>query len=99
MSRRLLPWIVLVVFALGYPLVVLGGGGPRFPSRGDCVRPATSDQNIEAVFGRFGTTAVAESMQRRAARSGFKNVQVESDEDALALDVRLPDRARPPHPA
>jgi len=79
MSRRLLPWIVLVVLALGYPLVVLGGGGPRFPSRGDCVRPATSDQNIEAVFGRFGTTAVAESMQRRAARSGFKNVQVESD--------------------
>ena len=79
MSRRLLPWIVLVVFALGYPLVVLAGGGPRFPSRADCIHPATSDGNIEAVFGRFGTSAAAESVQRRAAHSGFKNVEIESD--------------------
>jgi hypothetical protein len=79
MSRRLLVWTVLVVSALGYPLVVLGGGAPRFPSRADCVHPAKSEGNLEAVFGRFASSAAAESLQRRATRSGFKNVQIESD--------------------
>ena len=79
MSRRLLVWAVLVASTLGYPLVVLGGGSPRFPSRADCVHPATSEGNLEAVFGRFATSAAAESVQRRATRSGFKNVQIESD--------------------
>ena len=49
MSRRLLVWIVLVASTLGYPLVVLGGGAPRFPSRADCVHPATSEGNVEAA--------------------------------------------------
>jgi hypothetical protein len=89
MNRRLLVWIVPAVFTLGYPLVVLGGGGPRFPSRSECVHPATSDGRIEAVFGRFETSAAADSAQRRAAQAGFKNLQIESDGCGL-LKVTLP---------
>jgi hypothetical protein len=79
MSRRLLVWVVLAVSTFGYPLVVLAGGAPRFPSRADCVHPATSGGHLEAVFGRFATRAAAESVQRRAARAGFKNIQIEPD--------------------
>jgi hypothetical protein len=77
--KRVAPWIVLIAVLLLYPLAVLAGGAPRFPSRHDCARPATTDENVEAVFGRFGTIAAAESVQMRAARAGFKNLQVESD--------------------
>jgi hypothetical protein len=62
-----------------YPLAVVAGSAPRFPSRHECVRPATTDENLEAVFGRFGTTTAAESVRMKAARAGFKNLQVESD--------------------
>jgi hypothetical protein len=79
MRPRLVPWIVVLGMALAYPLVVLAGGGARFPSRSDCVRPATGGAGIEAVFGRFPTTAAAESLLRRAAGSGFQNLQIESD--------------------
>jgi len=79
MRRRLVPWIVVIGMALVYPLVTLAGGGARFPSRAECVRPATPGAGIEAVFGRSRTTAAAESLLRRAARSGFENLQVELD--------------------
>jgi hypothetical protein len=79
MSDRLVPWLVVVGLAVIYPVAVLAGGAPRFPSHADCVHPATSDGSIEAVFGRFRTSAAAESLQRRAAQSGFKNVLIESD--------------------
>jgi hypothetical protein len=77
--RRLAPWLALIAVALLYPLAVLAGGAPRFPSRHDCVRPATTDENVEAVFGRFGTIAAAESVQMRATRAGFQSLQIESD--------------------
>jgi hypothetical protein len=77
--RRLAPWIVLIAVMLLYPLAVVAGGAPRFPSRHECVRPATTDENLEAVFGRFRTTTAAESVRMKAERAGFKNLQVESD--------------------
>jgi hypothetical protein len=86
--RRLLPWIVLVTAALAYPLAVVAGGHPRFPTRHECVHPARSDGNIEAVFGHLPTTAAAESLQQRATRAGFQNVQVEPDACGL-LKVTL----------
>jgi hypothetical protein len=72
-------WLLIGTVALVYPLVVLAGGAPRFPSRHDCVHPAKSDDNIEAVFGHFSTTAAAEAVRQRAAHSGFKNLQLEAD--------------------
>jgi hypothetical protein len=77
--RRVAPWIVLIAVVLLYPLAVLAGGVPRFPSRHDCVRPATTDENLEAVFGRFGTIAAADSVRTRAARAGFQSLKVEPD--------------------
>jgi hypothetical protein len=77
--RRLAAWIVLLAVASLYPLAVVAGGAPRFPSRNECVRPATTDENLEAVFGRFDTVSAAEAVQMRAARAGFKNLEVESD--------------------
>jgi hypothetical protein len=77
--RRVAPWIVLIVVVLLYPLAVLAGGAPHFPSRHDCVRPATTDEKLEAVFGRFGTVAAADSVRARAARAGFQNLKVEPD--------------------
>jgi hypothetical protein len=79
MSRRVLPWFLLLAVALIYPLAILAGGAPRFPTRQECVHPATTDGNIEAVFARFTTIAPAESLQRRALHAGFKGVQVEPD--------------------
>jgi hypothetical protein len=77
--KRLLPWIVLVTAALAYPLVVVAGGRPHFPTRHECVHPARSDGNIDAVFAHLPTTAAAVSLQRRATDAEFQNVQVQPD--------------------
>jgi hypothetical protein len=77
--KRLLPWIVLVTAALAYPLVVVAGGRPHFPTRHECVHPARTDGNIEAVFAHLPTTAAAESLQQRATRAGFQNMEVQPD--------------------
>jgi hypothetical protein len=78
-KMRLLPWLVLAAVALLYPLGVVAGGSPHFPTRGECVHPAASDGNLEAVFGRFTTVSAADTLQRRAVHAGFKGVQVEPD--------------------
>jgi len=74
-----LAWTIVVVAALAYPLAVLAGGAPRFPSRAECVRPATTDQNIEAVFGRYSTQDAADSSLRRVLGLGFSGAQIEPD--------------------
>jgi hypothetical protein len=79
MRRRVIPWLVLLVAALAYPLAVLAGGEPRFPSRAECAHPAKTGGDIEAVFGRFSTNAAAESLLRRVLQSGFESVRIESD--------------------
>jgi hypothetical protein len=78
-TRRFAPLLVAVAVALLYPLAVLAQGAPHFPSQHECVRPASGDEDLEAVFGRFPTVTAAEALQARAARSGFKNVRVERD--------------------
>jgi hypothetical protein len=78
-KARIVPWVVLLAAALAYPLAVAGGGGPRFPSRAECVHPAKRDGDIEAVFGRFSTSASAESMLRRVLKSGFRGTRIEPD--------------------
>jgi hypothetical protein len=76
---RILPWALLLVAALVYPLTVVAGGGPRFPSQAECVHPAKTDGNVEAVFARFDSSARAEVLLRRVLHSGFKGTQVEPD--------------------
>jgi hypothetical protein len=78
-TRRFAPLLIAVAIALIYPLAVLAQGAPHFPSRHECVRPASGDEGVEAVFGRFPTLTAAQALQARAARSGFKGVRVEPD--------------------
>ena len=78
-GRRLLPWVIVLVAALGYPLAVLAGGEPRFPSRGDCVHIARADGDLEVVFGRFESAADASALLTRVLAAGFKGSQAEPD--------------------
>jgi hypothetical protein len=76
---RFSPWVILAVVALAYPVAVLATGAPRFPSRAECVRPATTDGGIDAVFGRFETRRAAEAELGHVLSLGFKGSQIESD--------------------
>jgi hypothetical protein len=76
-SRSL--WLVVVVAALVYPLAVLAGGGPSFPSRDDCARPARDGVEVQAVFGRFDSEAEAGRLRDRAVEVGFTGTELERD--------------------
>jgi hypothetical protein len=73
------PWAIVAVVAVAYPLAVSVGGGPRFPSRDDCVRPATRDGDIEAVFGRLETEQEASILRERALAVGFEGTDYRRD--------------------
>jgi hypothetical protein len=70
---------VLAVVALAYPLAALSGGLPEFPSRGDCARPATDGDPIEAVLTRLPTEREALAARDRARRVGFAAAEIERD--------------------
>jgi hypothetical protein len=88
--QTLIAWSVLVVVVLAYPVVVLAGGLPRFPSASDCVRPATADGNLEVVFGHFSSYDDAVRARDEALRYGFQGTELVSD-GCLRLKVALPD--------
>ena len=70
--RRLAPWLAVAGIVLLYPALVLATGGtPTFPSRDECVRPATTDGDIDAVFGYFDTEREATELRDRALAIGF----------------------------
>ena len=77
--RRLLPWTIVLVAALAYPLAVVAGGAPRFPSHAECVHPARADGDLEVVFGRFESAAEASALLERVLAVGFKGSQMEPD--------------------
>lgn len=77
--RRIAPWAVIVVIGIAYPLVAVAGGAPRFPSRDDCVRPATVDGDIDAVFGYFDSEQEAVVLRDRALAVGFQGTEIEGN--------------------
>jgi hypothetical protein len=79
MRSRPTAWILVIVAALAYPLAVLAGGGPRFPARSDCIHPAKTDGDIEAVFGRSRNPETAAATLARVLELGFKGSVVEPD--------------------
>ena len=79
MSAHLLRWALVVVAAAAYPLAVLAGGSPHFPSRSDCVHPASSDGNLEVVFGRLSKERDADALLQRALHAGCTLSQAEGD--------------------
>lgn len=78
-SRTRLSLSLVVAAALLYPLVVLAGGSPHFPSRGECAQRPRGNDKIEAVFGRFRDRTAAVQARSRALKLGFKGLAVERD--------------------
>jgi hypothetical protein len=74
--RRSSVWLAVAVLVLAYPALVLVSGAPTFPSRDDCVRPATTDGEIDAVFGYFDTERDAVAMRDRALEVGFVGTEL-----------------------
>jgi len=70
---------LVVAVALVYPIAVVAGGSPHFPSRSECVHTAAKDGNIEAVFGRFDSTLAAQEEGKRVVHLGFKGAGPERD--------------------
>jgi hypothetical protein len=79
MRRRLLPAFLLAIGLLLYPVIVLAGGAPRFPTRADCAAPARAGAPIDAVFGHFDDQAAAQASQRNVTRLGFTGSEIEPD--------------------
>ena len=89
MRQRLLPWAAIAFAALVYPLAVIAGGLPRFPSHAECIHPAQAGQPIEAVFGRFTRDVAARAALNRVLAAGFKGAQIEPDGcGLLKIDVK-----------
>ena len=79
MNRRFVPWLVVLVAALAYPLAVLARGGASFPSAAECVHTAHADGDLEVVFSRVGSPIEAATLLERVLAAGFKGSQVEPD--------------------
>lgn len=62
---------IVLVPLLGYPLVTLAGGSPRFPSRQECVRSPVEGQPVDVVFGRFDDPELAAETRDRVVADGF----------------------------
>ena len=75
--RRFAPWVIVLAVGIAYVFVAVAGGAPRFPSRDDCVRPATQDGDIEGVFGYFDSEREAVDMRDRALAVGFVGTEIE----------------------
>jgi hypothetical protein len=81
--------IVVLVAALVYPLAVLSGGLPRFPTRAECVHPAKEGVPLEAVFGRYDHRPDAEARLQNVLAAGFKGTRIEPDGcGRLKVDVQ-----------
>ena len=75
--RHVVPWVAVAALVLAYPVVMLATGDPDFPSRDECVRPATEDGDIDAVFGYFDDELAAASVRDRALEVGFVGTELE----------------------
>lgn len=85
--RRWAPWMLVAVVAVAYPLASLAAGTPAFPSRADCVIPASHDGDIEAVFGYFDSERDGISMRDRALNVGFQGAEIERNACGLVRVV------------
>jgi len=70
-------WCVVGALLLVYPVVVLTtAGGPTFPSRDECIHPAQTDGDIDAVFGYFDDEIAAAAVRDRALEVGFVGTEL-----------------------
>jgi hypothetical protein len=80
-TARLVAAAIIVVPLVGYPAVVLAGGGAHFPSASDCVRIAKPGDtgDLDLVFGRRDTPAEAERLLERVRSVGYRDAVVQGD--------------------
>jgi hypothetical protein len=70
---------IVLVPLLGYPLVTLAGGAPRFPSPEECVHAPVDGQAVDVVFGRFDDPESAAAFQDRVLSVGFAGTEMLAD--------------------
>ena len=72
-------WLVVVV-AVGYPLLVLAfAGAPAFPSRTDCVVAPTGEGEYQVVFGYRDSELEALQLRDQALAVGFQGTEISRD--------------------
>jgi hypothetical protein len=73
--------VVVLVPLLGYPLVTLAGGAPRFPTRAECARAASAGaDDVQVVYGRLDDVVLAEDLLARLTSVGFVGAEIELDD-------------------
>jgi hypothetical protein len=71
---------IAVVPLLAYPVAAVAGGAPRFPTRDECSRPATTDApDLEVVYGRFDDPRAADDLLAKLNATGFIGAETEFD--------------------
>ena len=80
-KARLAAAAIVAVPLLGYPALVLAGGGAKFPSANDCVRVAEpgGSGDLDLVFGRRDTAAEANQLLEQVRGVGYVDAQVQAD--------------------
>jgi hypothetical protein len=74
---RLLPWLVVAVAALAYPLAVLAlAGPPGFPSRDDCALAPMGEGDYQVVFGYSDSELEARELRDSVLAVGFEGAEV-----------------------
>jgi hypothetical protein len=71
---------IVVLPLLAYPVAAVAGGEPRFPTRDECSRPATSDSpDLEVVYGRFDDPRAADDLLAKLTGVGFIGSEITFD--------------------
>lgn len=79
-ARAAVAVAIVLVPLLGYPLVTLAGGSPRFPSREECARLATADDSsFDVVYGRVESRDAAQALLDQVLAIGFTGAELELD--------------------
>jgi hypothetical protein len=86
---RRIAWVIVIAAALLYPLAVVAGGAPKFPSRSDCVVPARTDGDVDLVFGYHDSTTRAATERDRLRALGYVRAEVVSDGGCGRLKVAV----------
>ncbi len=72
---------IVVVPLLIYPAIAIAANGlPRFPTRAECARPATTNApNLDVVYGRFDDWRAADDLLARLTDVGFIGAEIAPD--------------------
>jgi hypothetical protein len=66
---------IVVVPFVAYVGLSLSDGAPRFPTRGECIRPPLEGNPVDVVFGRTEDPISAAELRDRVVSVGFVGVE------------------------